>query len=289
MNSSLWKCRLGCKLISFVAQSSICLPMLAGALQGDSSAVPAPSAGEQQQMLNAMRRYAGEYISHLPNFICIQDTQQFEAGRKPTHWRKGDTLRFRLVFNDGAEVRRIELVNNQPPAPGRRWRAPLTTEGEFGTLLGSVFGANSSTAFSWRGWDIVRGHRVAIFDFAVDGEHSTLKLTLSDLAQAVVPYHGSVYADPQTGEVWKISDSVTEIPRAVQTKSISTTIEYSEVPIGEGQYLLPVGASVLLDTGSNNIRNEMSFSAYRKFEADSTITYTSDGQSSGQGGFAAPQ
>jgi len=244
----------------------------------DSGSTGIPSQAEQDAMLTAMRQYAGQYITHLPNFICVQVTQQFEAGRKATHWRKGDTLRFKLVFNAGTEERSIELVNDKAPAPGRRWRAPLSTEGEFGTLLGSVFGASSEASFTWHGWEMVAGRRLAVFDFAVDRAHSTLSLTLSDLAHSVVPYHGSVYGTPDTGEVWRISNSAFDIPKEIRTKSISTVIEYGEVPIGGTKYLLPVEASVSLDTGSNNVRNEMWFREYRKFEADSSVTYTPGGQ-----------
>ena len=249
----------------------------AGETAGSGDLSGAPSHVEQDSMLSAMRQYAGQYISHLPNFICSQVTQQFEAGRKMTHWRKGDTLRFRLVYLAGSEARSIESVNNKPPA-GRRWRAPLSTEGEFGTLLGSVFGASTEAAFTWHGWDSIAGRKMAVFDFAVDRAHSTLKLSLSDLAQSVLPYRGSVYADPRTGEVWRISNGAYDIPPEIQTKSISTVIEYGEVPIGGTNYLLPSQASVLVDTGANHIRNEMWFQAYRKFEANSSVTYTSEGE-----------
>ena len=275
MNSSNWKPRF--RYLVILGFVGFCVSGQLLSAQAVDAAVGTggpPSRAEQESMLTAMRQYAAEYISHLPNFICTQDTQQFESGRKATHWHKGDTLRFRLVFDGGSEQRSLELVNSQPPRPGRRGRMPLTTEGEFGTLLGSIFGASSETAFSWNRWDMVRGHRVAVIDFAVDREHSTLKLSLSDLANSLVPYHGSVYAEAETGEVWKISSNATDIPVEIRTRSIATTIEYSEVPIGGVRYLLPVEASVLLDTGTNNIRNEMWFSSYRKFEADSSITYT---------------
>jgi hypothetical protein len=251
-----------------------------GVQAGDTRAAATPSKSEQQAMLTAIRQYAGDYISHLPNFICAQITEQFEAGRKGTHWRRGDTLRSKLVFNEGAEDRTLELVNDRPPVRGQRWRAPLRTEGEFGALLGSVFGGESAASFTWQGWEMVRGRRVARFDFTVDRAHSTMKLTLSDLAHSIVPYHGSVYADPTTGEVWRISNGPFDIPPNIRTKSIWTVIEYDEVPIAGIKYLLPVKATVLLDTGSSNIRNEIWFNEYRKFETDSSVKYTSDGSGS---------
>lgn len=239
---------------------------------------PAPDPTEQQKMVAAIQTYAEKYVSNLPNFICEQVTEQFEAGKKPTHWRKGDTLTSKLVFNQGREERSLELVNDKPPKPGiRRWRTPLITEGEFGILLGSVFGSSSNASFSWNQWEVVAGRPVAVFDYSIDGQHSTLRLSLSDLAQATVPYHGSVYADPTSGVVWRITNSATDIPAAVQTKSITTMVDYQEVLIGSATYVLPIRATVFLRTDSNNIRNQMEFRNYRKFEADSTITYTSDG------------
>ena len=237
-----------------------------------------PTQPEQDAMLAAMRSYAGHYISRLPNFVCVQVTQQFEAGRTPKRWHKGDTLRFKLTFLGGNEDRSLELVNDSPLAPYRRWRTPLSTEGEFGTLLGSVFGESSGTWFTWRDWETIAGRKVAVFDFEVDQAHSTMKLSLSDLARSVVPYHGSVYADPATGEIWRIGSSAFNIPKEIRTKSLSTTIQYDAVQIGGTQYLLPVKATVLLDTGSNNVRNEIGFYDYRKFETDSSVTYTSEGR-----------
>ena len=235
----------------------------------------APSQAEQQTLLAAMRQYAGDYTAKLPNFICEQTTSQFEAGKKPTHWHKGDTLTSKLVFSAGREQRTLERVNNKPVKYGARsWRTPLTTEGEFGILLSNIFDPVTETKFSWNRWDTYHDRRVAVIDYAVDRQHSTLSLSLSDLAKAVVAYSGSVYADPATGAIWRITNGTAEIPAEVQTRSIATTVDYGEVSIGGGNYLLPVQANVLLVTGTNNIRNEIVFQGYRKFEAESSITFT---------------
>ncbi|MBV9406009.1 MAG: hypothetical protein JO211_11740, partial [Acidobacteriaceae bacterium] len=175
---------------------------------------------------------------------------------------------------DGREERTLELINNKAIKPGRkRWRAPLTTEGEFGILLDRVLGEGSPAEYHWHGWDAVRGRRVAVFDFCIDRDHSTLSLTINEFAHATFGYHGSLYADPETGAIWRITDASDELPRQLQTRSISTAIDYDEIPIGDANYVLPTAAEVLVTTQSTSIRNEIRFKNYRKFEADSTITF----------------
>ena len=57
------------------------------------------------------------------------------------------------------------------------------------------------------------------------------------------------------------------------TRAISTTIDYDEIPIGDRKYLLPVQATVSLLLAEKKIRNEIEFQEYRKFEADSAVTF----------------
>ena len=84
------------------------------------------------------------------------------------------------------ELRTLDLVNGKSIEAGsRRRRAPLVTEGEFGILLGSVLGPKSEAFFTWSRWETLRGKRLAVFDFSVDKQHSTLSLNLSDLVKAV--------------------------------------------------------------------------------------------------------
>ncbi len=242
----------------------------------ESTPPPAPSAAEQTKLLSSIRRYAEQYVDNLPNFICEEVTRQFEAGKKPKHWHQGDTLTARLVYNEGREERTLEFVNNRPVAAHAGfWHRPLVTEGEFGMLMERVFASATDTDFSWAGWQRGDNGWFAVFEYRIDKQHSTLSLTLSDLAKAIVPYHGSIYADPASGAIWRITSNPSDIPAELRTKSIETTIDYSSVNIGGQSYVLPAKATVLMVTPSNNIRNEMEFTKFRKFEAESTITYGS--------------
>src|SRR6202034_102946 len=109
--------------------------------------------------------------------------------------------------------------------------------------------------------------------FAIDIEHSTVALTLDDLVKAVLAYHETVYANPETGAIWRITDTADDLPKKLHTKSISRSIDYDRVLIGEKRYLLPLQAGIWAVTDTNNVRNELEFRNYRKFETDSVIKY----------------
>ncbi len=237
-----------------------------------------PQPGPPDQLLEAMRAYVEHYVANLPNFICLQTIEQFESGRKKERWVKRNTTVFRLVFDGEHEKRSVELVNGHPPRPGKQKvaRGPLVTEGEFAILLSNVFEPGSNTKFEWKGWTDFGGRRLAAYDYSIDQTHSTLKLSLSDLAQAVLPYHGSVYADPANGAIWHISDEANEIPPEIKTRSIATSVDYRAVTLGDAVHLLPDRASVEVATGAGYIRNDLYFKNYQKFEAQSTITFGSN-------------
>lgn len=204
----------------------------------------------------------------------MQVTRQLQARKKSKRWREGDTLTARLSYVDGRDQRTVELVNGKPAPTGIwRWRAPLTTEGEFGTLLERIFADRSDTTFRWNRWDEIRGHRVAVFDFWIDRDHSTLELSWGPLGTAVVAYSGSISADPASGAVLRVIETASNIPPELETESVSTIVDYDTVAVGTAEYLLPVCATVSLVTNRDRVRNEIEFKDYRKFEAESTITF----------------
>ena len=256
--------------------SLVAAAILSLALHAQTPSDAALPAAAQDSLLAAMHRYADQYVSNLPNFLCMQVTRELESGLKSERWRTRDTFVSRLSFSEGNEKRALDSVNGKPFEPGRsRFRTPptLTTEGEFGILLSQVLGKESQAVYSWNRWETVRGKRQAVFDFSVDQEHSTLRLQRSDLAHATLAYHGAIFADPDTGAVWRIFDIASDIPRDLETREISTTVDYGEVAIGERRYLLPIQASVSALLPDKKVRHDMEFQQYRKFAADSSVTF----------------
>ena len=238
------------------------------------AAADSPDPAQQQQMLDKVRQYANRYLDNLPNFVCARVTEQFEAGKQPKNWHQRETLTARLIFNEGKENQTLEMVNGKPVRPGRFVDRPLETEGEFGTLVANVLDSNAYAEIAWNRWEDLRGHRLAVFEYLIDQQHSTLSLGLGGIT-IIVPYRGLIYADPATGEVWRITNAPFDVPDSVETKSLTTTIDYGPVDISNRHFLLPLTASILLDTGKRNILNKVFFNQYRKFEAESKITFLS--------------
>lgn len=257
----------------------VCIALALSIAPLNSRALPEQSNNvsqtEMQAMLERVRAYADEYVTKLPDFICEQVIKHSSTGKKAERWRTGDTLTTRLIFAGGQEKRTVEAVNGKSVTQARRVgaRQALTTEGEFGILLANILGPNSSAEIKWGGIEKMRERDVAVFRYSIAREDSTLTLTLSDLARATLPYYGEVYADAATGTVLRIVKHVSEIPSELKTKDLLTVIDYDKAQIGATSYFLPSVASVVVRTDSGQLKNEMFFSHYQKFETNSTITF----------------
>jgi hypothetical protein len=239
------------------------------------AAADTPDSAAQQRVLDKVRESALRYLENLPNFVCQRVTEQYQAGKKPQHWKQRATLTERLIFNQGKENLSLELVDGKPLPPGHVVDRPLETNGEFGELVRVILDEKAAAQISWSHWDDLNGHPIAVFEYVVDKQHSKTTVSLGDL-ETTVPFRGMLYADPDTGDLWRITCSLFNLPAAVETKSAVTTIDYGLVEITANKhFILPVSASILMDTGKNNILNKISFNQYRKFEADSKITFVS--------------
>lgn len=245
-----------------------------------------PHAEEQAALLASAGRYAEKYMNSLPNFICMRVNQQYESNKKGEKWKQGDTLTSRLEWRDGREKRTLQLVNNKPLTEvSHRWHTPLTTEGEFGSMLQGIFADSSNAQFNWDRWEQIQNKRAARFTYTVDKAHSVLKMGDTLVGTFVVPYHGFFSIEEGTGIVLEVNVSADDLPSQLQSREISTTIAYADTSIGTDRYILPTHATVVLHTDRNVIRNEMAFEQYRKFGAESSLSFgSSDDNSAPAGG-----
>jgi hypothetical protein len=89
------------------------------------------------------------------------------------------------------------------------------------------------------------------------------------------PYKGSIWIDQETKRVLKITQKATYFPDNFEFNSAEVTLEYDFVRISGRPVLLPVRSEniICLSTSTDCSRNELNFRNYRKFGAESAITF----------------
>jgi hypothetical protein len=244
-----------------------------------------PGAAGQERILKAMREYAASY--RLPDMTYDQTIVISLRENSSKTWRKTSSDEGQRIAHDGREYACCRLGKHRKPIPNQ-WVQTFYIPG-FGDFPWD--GSNASVA--WNGWDVVRGHRVAVFDYSVRAQDSHAILPyrhgkasipradgnlgsgpVTDMRDsAILPYTGSVWVDPSTGAIWRQSILRTEFPARFKLRSSSVTKDYDMVTLGTTQYMLNVMTVDVTENYADTNRYEWAFRNHRKFAADSSITF----------------
>lgn len=236
--------------------------------------LPAPSAAEQAELLEEIRRNALDYTSSLPNFICTQVTRRYAGAPGMTSFRLLDTIQEQLSFVEKKENYKVTLINNLPVKDVAHDKVGGTTSsGEFGSMLLEIFEPDTRTEFQWDHWATLRGRRTHVFSFRVLQRYSKYLIADRDSGREMIAgYRGLIYADPQTKMVMRIkfdAEGLQNFP----INRVSVDLNYDFVQISERQYVLPLKAELQSASGPYSTRNEVEFRRYERFSADATIIY----------------
>jgi hypothetical protein len=81
--------------------------------------------------------------------------------------------------------------------------------------------------------------------------------------------------DSESGQVLRIVMSARGLPENYPSDTIESTIDYDLVKIADAKYLLPVRSELLTCQQHGNLcfRNVSVFRDYKKFEADTSLTF----------------
>jgi hypothetical protein len=250
---------------------ALCLLALRGAATAQTDAPP--DAVEQERILTMMRQYAASY--RMPDVAFDQTITGFKGSAGSNQWHQewtGDSMR---IAHGGREYWCCRIGRNGKPLAGAKWEAAfLYTFSEFEGLAGKA-------TVVWDRWDTLRSRRFAVFHYSVSQQDSQWGMDSTSekdsnwtwiKSGAYVPYSGSIYVDPATGAIWRMSDVVTDLPARFKTRYASGTTDYDEVAIGTTRYMLPITKSVVTRRGPDR-RDDWAYRNYHKFDADSSITF----------------
>ncbi len=229
------------------------------------------AAAQADDFLSRVRAKMSDVLLRQPDYTC---TETVERTRQPAGNRSRieDTLRLEVALVDGKEMFAW---------PGSkqfedRDLNELVSTGMFGSgnfaIFARILVLTNAPVFGERRVAALAGRTMARYDFQVPRSVSGHRLRV-DAREAVVGFHGSLYADPETLDMRRVEVVDDDIPPELGVSQVETTVNYSRTRIGNEEFLLPVESELMMASGENVSRNWVRFSSCRKFTGESTLSF----------------
>jgi hypothetical protein len=239
----------------------------------DTSAAGSVPVQEDSIVVKA-RAAAVEFAGSLPNFFCRQLTTRYESDRPKDGWQALDTISADVAYEDGHESYTNVKVGSKAQKSmedvGGNW-----STGEFASLLDDLFDPGTAATFRKTGTDTIAGRGATTFNFEVARERSHWRVTVG--GQLYYPaFRGTIWVDRETSRVLRLEMQSRNVPVLFPLSKVEEAVDYEFVRLATAQpFLLPTNSEVLsCDQGSPHCtRNRIEFRNYRKFGAESGITF----------------
>jgi hypothetical protein len=218
---------------------------------------------------------AREYAGTLPDFFCRQVTTRYETEHPKQGWQALDIVTADVAYQDGRESYTNIKVGNKAVSTGMDAIGGASSSGEFASILEDLFSPATDATFRKSGQDTIRGRSAYTYTFEVKRENSHWRIISA--AQLYYPaFRGTVWIDRETSRVLRIEMESRNMPLLFPFDKTETATDYDFVRLSTPQqFLMPVNAEVLsCEQGSSRcLRNRIEFRNYRKFGAESDITF----------------
>jgi hypothetical protein len=251
-----------------------------GAVFCISAAGQKPTPEQQRQTLDTAREIAIHYASKLPNFICneqVERTDQLQRTGQLSTVFHNDHLIIQLSYAGQKEHYKLVSIDGGPTTQPLSSLDGIITGGEFGSLQLGVFDPSSSADFQWKETTTLRKHRAAVYTYRISRANSNYMLghRLDDgkLASVAAGYHGEFVLDQDTSRVLRLTAEADDIPKETGITASSVQVDYDFVDVAGGKHLLPSHSESRMEHGDRQIGNVVTYTAYHKFEVDSSIDF----------------
>lgn len=225
-------------------------------------------------ILGDARARSATFSASLPNYLVEQMTSRYFAAGFPAQWREIDVVTAELAYVNGQEDYRDFRINGHPIYQPIEKTGAWST-GEFGSTLEDVMSPATNASFRRRGTEKLADRQAYVFDYTVAQANSHWTMVSSDGRNYNPAYEGAVWIDVATRRVLRIEQHATAMPRDFTMSRADSILEYGFAQIEGNTYLLPSkGETDGCTSGSGTCtRNVIEFRNYRKFTAESTVTF----------------
>jgi hypothetical protein len=234
---------------------------------------PPPSPEEQRKLLDEIRDYSQNYSKRLPDFICTQVTRRYFDPTGLEFWQRQDVITARLSYFEQKEDYKVVLVNSRPVETTMDKVGGTTSAGEFGSMLREVFEPATAAEFKWARWATLGGRRVHVFEYVVPPGKGEFTISYEGRLVIQTPYRGLIYVDRDHRTVLRLTQEAYDIPVNFPIQQVVKVLDYDFVEIGGAQFILPLKSVIRAREAKLLTKNEVEFRMYRKFGADTAITF----------------
>jgi hypothetical protein len=235
-------------------------------------------ASSGDPVIDMAREEAFSFSETLPNYVVKQFTTRYEteaAHAGQTSWRAIDTVTADVVSENGKESYKNILINGKPPKEAVEKTGSWST-GEYSSVQLDVLDPGTHTDFHNKRSTTIVSRAAFRYDFSVDQPNSHWNVYTG--AESYKPeYTGSIWIDKDNYRVLRIELEARSMPRTFPLDTVESAVDYDYVMIGGNKFLLPVHSENLsCERGTSDCsRNVIDFRNYRKFGADTSITFDS--------------
>ena len=228
------------------------------------------------QIIDRARAAAFSFSETLPNYVVKQYTTRYATGAARggrTSWQVLDNVTADVIEENGTEKYKNILVNGKPPKENVEDSGSWSS-GEFSSLLLDVMSPSTGADFHGKRASTIVNRDAFRYDYSVEQPNSHWKV--ESRGQTYQPaYTGSIWIDKETARVLRIELAAQGMPRGFPLDTVESAVDYDFVLIGDGKFLLPVHSEALsCGRGTSDCsRNVIEFRNYRKFTAETSITF----------------
>jgi hypothetical protein len=235
-----------------------------------------PSSGDP--VIDKAREAAFSFSETLPNYVVKQFTTRYEteaARGGQTSWRALDNVSADVVSEGGKESYKNILVNGKPPREAVEKTGSWST-GEYSSVQLDVLSTGTRADFHNKRSTTIANRAAWRYDFSVEQPNSHWHVYTS--SESYNPeYTGGIWIDKDSSRVLRIELAARNMPRTFSLDTVESSVDYDYVLIGDARFLLPVHSEALTCERGTSIcsRNTIDFRNYKKFSADTNITFDS--------------
>ena len=224
-------------------------------------------------LLGRIRAKAKENLAKLPDYTCLQNVERARRVRSTEEFRAVDILRLEVGIVGDREMyawRGSQRFSDKDVAD--LVGSGTIGNGNFALHVKNVF-LSTAPEFTYEEETTFNGRRTYRYTYDVQQDVSSYEIRVPP-KRAKVAFHGTFWVDAETYDLLRLEVDAEDIPDALGLARARDVMDYSRVPIGGSEFLLPKSSELLMvGTSGDESRNRTEFSGCRQYVGESSLRF----------------